>query len=96
MLMNEYVNKVFEALPEPTTVKQGLMDKMIDDIMVGLTSKGQGYCFRGRDDGNKELLLSVGKRVMNISKDKGYKVRFDTWAESNSNKFFELIVEVPT
>lgn len=93
--MEEYATKVKENLPSPTTIRQQMVDAMVRDVLSDLQSFGEARLCYGRYDGNKNLLLATGRRVVKIFKDKGYEATIETYAESNKNKFFDLKIKVP-
>ena len=40
MTMNEYVKEVITTLPEPTTIHQCLVEKMVGEVVEQLQNKG--------------------------------------------------------
>ena len=93
MTMNEYVKQLISELPEPTTIRQTFVEKISADILKELRAKGEAEVCYGRNDGNREVLITSGRRVRDAFEEKGYIVEMCENAESNTRCYFWIRVK---
>lgn len=93
MTMNEYVKEVIATLPEPTTIHQCLVEKMIGEVVEQLQNRGYARIDRGYNDGSRKAQITTGLRAKEIFEAKGYSVQMYEYSEKTYDKYFWLTVE---
>ena len=93
MTMNEYVRETIMTLPEPTTIHQCLIEKMVVEVVEQLQNRGEARIDRGYNDGNRKVQVEAGHRVKEIFETKGYSVQMYEYSEKTYDKYFWITIE---
>lgn len=95
MNMTEFVNAMMETIPNPETLRQEMVQKCVEKIVVNLRENGRATMEWDSSYSSRAICLQISKRVKEIFDGSGYRTYYQENSENNHRCYCWLNVALP-